>query len=428
MKRIFICACVVGLSISSFSCDLCKEDDGDGDGDGLYTLIHVPKACVAWEEDIGASQRNIHVKCRSGIGDWEQLGGALNVSENSDAYNASIALSRWGVVFVAWQEYDFDDMLSYVYVKQWDEDGGRWKLLGGALNVPVTAPTNIAGGAGEAPAVTISAWDPSLSVGKDDTIAAAFLQADSNIYVRRFSGDGWKTLGAPEYVVPDHVSNSYDLAVHEKDRIYLAWVNWDAGPGFNRIFTKRWNGDAWEVLGTYLNTSALTNAYPPSIALDDDGIPYVSFGQYFIVVSSIITRYWDRSQGEWVTVGEGITNIPYQSSRDLAVDLDGRPWVMWEENYLLYVNRWDGSTWKPVGDSVNTFDGSNYLNYMSGALSLVQPSVFYGAFPCATWSQEDASDIYQAWTSCFDGEAWMAPESLNIDQSHYAFMSDIAAQ
>lgn len=101
---------------------------GSGANPDLVFINDTPYAC--WEETTG-SYSQIYVKHWNGM-DWVQDGQSLNVNANQNATEPDITGCN-GSPYLAWQEYDEQNNRNQIYVKYFNGQG--WEQLGGGLNV-----------------------------------------------------------------------------------------------------------------------------------------------------------------------------------------------------------------------------------------------------------------------------------------------------
>ena len=95
-----------------------------------------------------------------------------------------------------------------------------------------------------------------------------------------------------------------------------------------------------------------------SLAIAPDGTPYVAWEDDTAGNFEIYVLRWNG--GSWEPVGAGSASGGGISDNDgesafpsLAFAPDGTPYVAWEDdtagNFQIYVLRWNGSNWEPVG-------------------------------------------------------------------------------
>jgi hypothetical protein len=153
--------------------------------------------------------------------------------------------------------------------------------------------------------------------------------------------------------------------------LVLAWSEED-GTSRNVYVQRRKNG-AWIPLGGALSANAGGNTPVSGAALqlDDQGNPTVAWVEgNGGSVSSIYVRRWDGQ--DWKPLGEGLTATIYRAvtfaAPALRLDKQGLPIMAWSESdgsrYNLFVYRWTGTGWFPVGE------GFTYGSQSAGSPSL----------------------------------------------------------
>ncbi len=110
---------------------------------------------------------------------------------------------------------------------------------------------------------------------------------------------------------------------------------------------------SWVSLGASLNVTTNQDATSPSIALDGNNSPYVTWGEQFEVALltnryQIVVKYWNGAT--WVQLGGWLNTDSNQSAYNPSVAIDGSnsPYVAWHEtdgtDYDLYVKQWNGAS------------------------------------------------------------------------------------
>ncbi|WP_425145008.1 hypothetical protein [Deinococcus sp.] len=192
---------------------------------------------------------------------WEQQTVPLNHSIGSAAFFPAAARSPDGTLYTAWLEGDVAH--SNVYVAQLGpaqinaaQADQRWTYLGGALNVRPHTYT----------------FAPQLAAGADGLVAAWLEDVGGidNLFVKRWNGSGWTSLGTSLNINPKRLAERPNLALDERGYPLLTWV--EGVDGLRRAYAKRWNGQAWTLLGGGpLNTDARHDARSASVTVDGEG-------------------------------------------------------------------------------------------------------------------------------------------------------------
>ena len=302
---------------------------------------------------------NIYVRRWDGTS-WVQLGGILDANPNQNTSYPSLALDSSGNPTVSWQEFGptGDDPNNF-YVKRWN--GSSWVQLGGGRAFGDYVKTH--------DLALDSLGNPVLVTG---TQFSGLIR--SEVRVSRWNGSGWVDVGGR--LNAETVSNAYhpSLALDSSGNPVVAWEEF--ANASQHIYVKRWTGSAWvEYAAGPLDVNVVYDAYEPSLALDSNNNPVVSW--YEELGGNSLNVYVKRWNGTaWVQYGSGgpLDLTPFNTAYgpSLALDSSGKPRVAWTEygtsTYNLYVKQWTGSAWTLVG--TNPLSSTTlHANYSS--LSLV---------------------------------------------------------
>jgi hypothetical protein len=357
---------------------------------------------VAWDDGSWDKENEIYVRRWNGSS-WEEVGSGSasggGISDNdADSYRPSLAVAPDGRPYVAWHDESGGD--DEIYVKRWN--GSNWAEVGSG--------SASGGGISDNDA---DSYRPSLAVAPDGRPYVAWCDeggGDPEIYVRRWNGSNWAEVGSGSASGGGISNNSGwsefpSVAVAPDGTPYVAWH--DSSGGDYEIYVRRWNGSNWEEVGSGsasgggISDNSGRSEFP-SVAVAPDGRPYVAWydnsgGDYEIYV-----RRWNGSNWEEVGSGSasggGISNSDRSESPSLAVALDGRPYVAWQDGYIvcvaalycqavqyIYVRRWNGSNWEEVGNGSASGEGISNSGW-SGTPSL---AVAPDGTPYVAWAETD---------------------------------------
>ena len=175
----------------------------DGHGASLAMDSHSGRPYVAWVNGLAESvQTDIYLKYWDGKA-WQELGGSATGGGISNdgviSEEPSLAVGEDGLPVVAYRAYDESSNDFDIIVKKWT--GTSWQELLDPNGHPF--PKTVGGlgtvyGGGVSNDV-FNSFNPSLAVGPDNApvvawSSRAFGQA-AEIYVRRWNGTNWETLG-----------------------------------------------------------------------------------------------------------------------------------------------------------------------------------------------------------------------------------------
>ena len=267
---------------------------------------------------------------------WQELGGSASGSGLSRApapkaaFGARVAVGPDGRPVVAYTEYpDGNAVQGAITVKRWT--GSAWEVLGGATGIGV-------------------GYEPQVRIARDGAIYVAWLTADaggnSQVRLRVWTGGpAFKELAGSDS--PGGVSGNnvgiaapFSLALDAAGRPLVAFpgiartgvVSVPTVPavveGTAQVYVRRWTGSAWAFVGSDFTGGGASQAVSfkgaggtvahdadmPSLTVDSGGAPVVAFTYYTTINEQAI----------------GNTDV--------------------------FVTRWNGSAWAPVGPAVPAED------------------------------------------------------------------------
>jgi hypothetical protein len=261
-------------------------------------------------EDAGTGSFQVHVK-RLENGSWTSVGGVLNVVGTADTRYPTIA-NVGGVPYVAWTEADGLGRYQ-VHVKRFD--GATWSDVGGSLNV---SSTRSAGSA----AISVVAGVPYVAWDESDGTA-------QQLWVKRLEGNAWMPVGGGSLNVSSTHSAEAATLADVGGVPYVAWVETDGAHG--QLYVKRFDGSAWQSVGAgSLNTDTGHGASAPSLA-GVGATPVVTWSEDFGSGYRVWVKRFDGAG--WALLGGNPLNVdPAFTARDPDVaDLGGVPYLSWDE-------------------------------------------------------------------------------------------------
>jgi hypothetical protein len=337
--------------------------------------------------------------------DWVSLGGSLNIDASKSALFSDIALDSSGNPIVTWHE---DDGTSYnVHVKKWN--GATWASLGGILDF----------NSGK------NAFAPSIALDSSGNPTIAWqepVDTSNNIYVKKWNGTTWTSLGG---FLDVHANTKAELAAIALDSSGNPIVTWNENDGTsNNIYVKKWNGTTWVSLGEHLDLNKNAEAKTPSIVLDSSGNPIVTWTESDGVTYNIYVKKWNGTT--WVSLG-GVLDFNYPLDQQdavepsIVIDSIGNPIVAWREGGTtldIYVKKWNGTTWVSLGGHLD-FD-------VSKNTSLPAIAIDASGNPIVTWQENDGNtgNIY---VKKWNGTTWISLGGIvDLDASKHAVKPAIA--
>ena len=325
---------------------------------------------------------------------WLEQGEIQTINENTVA-KASVAMSSGGQVTVAWSEKDpsSEGFNLDIYVKHFN--GESWKSLGDALDIEAerfASNPSVALGVIPNPVV---AWSEEHGEGPS---------LDTNVYVKRWTGESWEQLGEALDVDVSKRATEPKIAVDKQQNPVVAWRE-----NSTQLFVKRWNGNVWEQIGDAVST--WTSWLDFTLALDNEGNPLLAFGEPIGPNNDdVYVKRWNGSN--WEKLGKALDNKVEQfaGNPSLAIDSAGNPVVVWQENtglekelWTIFVKRWNESAWEE-GRALNN-------NIMQSA---EKPTIAIDSTgsPVVTWQEQlaggDGTRLYvKRWHVNY--EEWLEP-------------------
>ncbi len=372
---------------------------------------------------------------------WEEIGpgsasgggisGKGTSTNKRDSEEPSIAIGPDGRPVVAWIDYAGppDEAVNQVYVKRWD--GSAWVEMGSHSASGVGISNNVRG---------YGALTPSLAIGPDGKPAVAWRNSHPDkgiqIYFRGWDGSNWKEFGPssaseggiswlPGYA-GEGASEDPSMAIGPDNKPVVTWgfVHYTYNPF--QIYGKKWGGASWDEIGqSSAHGTGISkvqnpdeNAQNPSVAIGPDGTPVVAFvadrwdWDAYAELVDIYVRYFSGGNWEEMGVGSasggGISQTGKAASPSIAIGPDNMPVVAWMDKSSgkeeIYVRRWDGTSWQPLGLTSAMLGGiSNSTYYAWGASVAIGPN----GLPVVAWVNQGSystdADIYvKRWS----GSAW----------------------
>ncbi len=344
---------------------------------------------------------------------WQEVGsgsaGGGGISNNNGESGwPAVAAAPDGTVYVAW--YDNSSGNNEIYVKRWN--GSSWQEVGSG---------SAAGGGISKTNKNSKGVD--IAVAPDGTPYVVWRDWQSGkpeTYVKRWNGASWEEVGAGS-ASGGGISNLKgvsdgwpSIAIAPDGTPYVAW---DDGTAENtEIFVRRWNGSAWEEVGSGSGSGGGISSNSgassrPSVAIAPDGTPYITWydltpGNYEIYVKRFNGSVWVEV-GAGSAQGGGISNNSGNSHRSrIAIAADGTPYVTWFDNvsgdFEVFVKRWSGSTWQEVGSGSAQGGG---ISNNSGRSRQVRIALSASGRPYIAW-YDDSSGDNEIYVRFWDGSTW----------------------
>jgi len=307
-------------------------------------------------------------------GDWEQLGGSLNVSENQNAANPHIAVYN-DTPYATWNEE------GKIYVKYYSEADRSWVQLGECLNASLSEM-------GDQPDIVFCGDIPYVT-----WLEGTWASGKRGVYVKYYHENQWIQAGGnslnclvggmadspcivncnglPYVGWAEYVSSAWDSFVK-----YYSGTDWvQAGNGLNaelsvvnfldpvlaagngRVYVIGYdnstahthvgyfNGSAWVKIGDKLEFSPCSYHYSPAMAFLRS-TPYINSGS-----DNVTVKYYEGD--EWITSAD-LSIYDAVRGIDPAMTGDGnRLYITWNEANQIFVKYYNGSDWMLIGNRLN---------------------------------------------------------------------------
>jgi hypothetical protein len=290
---------------------------------------------------------------------WQRMGGtALRVDDGHTIGQARLAVDAADRPVTVWLEERGGTVPpSDVLAAAWD--GQSWAGLGGRLNGddrvgPMYGTQDVA-------------------VASDGTVVIAWntpvYGVPDRLWVHRWDGATWQAIGGGPVNDPEVVSASgrVSLTLDELDRPVVAW---GARPGGSAasgdVRVSRWTGSAWADVGTPRRRDPTHVAFNPVLVLDAAGRPVVAWSER-VDDTTTYDVFVDRWSGSaWVPLGGSLRFGSWTAAfvHDLATGADGEVHaavnVSFADGARIAVRRWSegGNTWIGLGSPLQaTPDG-----------------------------------------------------------------------
>jgi len=262
----------------------------------------------------------------------------------------------------------------------------------------------------------------------NDTPYITFREYDGaiyQIYVRKWDGSDWVTLGGSLNADPTKDAADPNIAILDDGTIFTAWYETDGTR--NRVWVSYWNGSVWSA-PAILNRDGNFEARYPSIAVKQGVTAYVTWREKDNSWSHERTycKYFDGSTWQWAcpnnqyAIQVNTTWNKYNYDPDIAFD-DETPLVVMREhvsgtNNLYVMENTSGTDWYDVGGAIVSSADDTYDHSLA-----VQNGKYYVAFR-QTDGTADQIYVYK-----YDGISWsQLGTSLNIDGNRNAAWPSIA--
>jgi hypothetical protein len=333
----------------------------------------------------------------------ERVPAALPVSESAEENDyPSIALTRSGAVWTAWQGYQNEG--DHIYARQ----------LGG----PVMRLTDTKGDLFR----TSVAED---SAGRIHVAWSERHEIEWNIFERVWDGSNWSPRR--QITASTTSPNFYHKLVNANGTLRMVWVGHENGDSY--LYTSALETSGWSAP----QRIGGPNVWMPDAAADRQGNLYVAWDSYQNGNYDIFFRRI-AANGTPDPI-EQVTKSPrFEAHASVAVDGQGRPWLAWDESganwgkdwnhedqdrsTVLYSDRTiqvvvkDGGSWKQAGDFINAVNERLRRYWQLPHLAADGAGRIWALFQIRTSSANSREDywcaggLWDLYLTSFDNGVW----------------------
>ncbi len=289
-----------------------------------------------------------------------------------------------GTIFSSWVEN------SNVFAKYWN--GTTWLSIGESLNI--------------IPGADVHNPDIKTLLGIPVATWSEHAGVNFQTYCKYYNGTQWINLGSALNSNPQRDALQPRIALTTATA-YTCWQerNLSGDTGNYDIFVKHWNGSTWIALGGALDVTVARKAAHPDIVYYN-GTPFVSWEETSVSNTKIYVKYWNGASWQ-LAGGQCLNRVPTRSASEARLLVkDDKLFVLWSERSAanwdqLYLNRFNGSSWTPVGNSINEV---TTLHANNGSLS------YYNGTPFVAFRQTNGAinnPINDMVIKYYNGSSWV---------------------
>ncbi|MCP3137463.1 Ig-like domain-containing protein [Pyxidicoccus xibeiensis] len=222
-----------------------------------------------------------------------------------------------------------------------------------------------------------------------------------HLFVKRWTSEGWTRVGGLLSVGPVQASTKLRnplLVLGSDGNPVVAFLQGREGEPGRMLQVFRWDSATWQPLGSTLNGAQQREVHGAALVMDSEGRPIVAWSD----VEGLHVARWEVNQ--WVALGglqRGTPGAGVVSAQppSLAVDGAGRVVLSWAEAGSaegapeLYLRRWTGTLWEPLGKTLKGDTGRGIREHALLLLPNGGPMVAWseGPEPFGSWE----SSVYE---------------------------------
>lgn len=327
----------------------------------------------------------ILISCCAHAQQWETVGNTPNGISNSWGSFQNLQKDASGNLYVSFYDGDVSKGSVMKY------GGSTWSYLGGTAGITTGTATYsglsvAANGAVfycnqdgwpnsgmEVRNFSSNAWTAlvkpemstvnfqSMVVGSNNLPIVAY-SSGGTLSVKKYNGSAWDTLGTG---LPSGTPYYLQMKISSLDTVYVGFVN--SGMKVYKIHASATASDPWQEVGVTSFGATSSEQFRSSIALDNAGNVYAAFTSGNSGGNKLNVKKFQN--GVWSDVGQPNFTSYRVHYVSIAVDNAGTPYVAYSNfenspNNKNYVQKFNGSQWVAVGDSISTGAAKwNALNF-----------------------------------------------------------------
>jgi len=295
------------------------------------------------------------------------LGGGLSADPAGWAFHPTLATAADGTLYAAWSQHTNPATWQLVgtYVARWTT--GAWQPLGGRVGTPADPDGGI-WAEGYAPALAVVGSTPYVAWYEGGgygwgTVAGTAIR--TSVFVAHWDGSQWVTDRNPAMpngalnTAPGNAGRTPALAV-VSGVLHAAWIETHrppAGGAVNVLVVQRLAGGQWSPVGPPIFAGPSPGTILDLALAEAGGSLYAGWAQD----GRLYVARWDGTT--WAPVGAALQGAPGGRANQVALTgLAGVPYVAWQERprtgpSQVYVQGWTGTAWVPLGGSLNVDPG-----------------------------------------------------------------------
>nr|WP_328701062.1 Ig-like domain-containing protein [Corallococcus silvisoli] len=327
---------------------------------------------IAWTESDGVA-KNIYVARWTGT-EWLMLGGGLSglSGAGTDATRPTLLIDATSRPIVAWQEKSSTGDAQHIFARQWS--GNEWEAL---PSIPL-----------ETGDYAISA--PSMASESNGTLHLYALNSNEGTaeighYQLASGSQSWARNALPRPQQSPRVYSFSTSSLGTKTVVAYNFLDL-SGTGNGRIGIEVAENDSAPSGNSLLGTAAAT----PSIALDSNNRPWITWSEAPSGSGAGGSIYWSRWEGTYWTSPRQLDTPATGNTNPVLSMTKGNPYTITWSGILdarrsIFVGRWISGTWQIIPQQLNA------LPETSAPASGPAASMTTAGRPIVAWTEEDTT-------------------------------------